>query len=46
MNKELDIKFIKFLLNLKALNYLRNNNLIEEEIYEKSRMRLIKIAQS
>ena len=46
MNKELDVKFIKYLLNLKALNYLRRHNLIDEEVYEMSRVQIEKIAQS
>ena len=43
---ELQIKFIKYLLNLKALNYLRKENLIDDKTYEKSRVQLEKIAQS
>lgn len=46
MNKELSIKFIQYLLNLKALNYLKDNKLIDEEVYRKSRVQIEKIAQS
>lgn len=30
--RELDVKFIKFLLNLKAINYLKNKKIIDEDI--------------
>lgn len=46
MQSELNIKFIQYLLNLKALNYLKENNLIEHKVYEKARVRLEKIVQS
>lgn len=44
--RELDVKFIKFLLNLKAINYLKNKKIIDEDTYEKSRVKIEKIAQS
>ena len=44
--RELDVKFIKFLLNLKAINYLKNKKIIDKDTYEKSRVQIEKIAQS
>ena len=44
--RELDVKFIKFLLNLKAINYLKNKKIIDEDTYEKSRVQIENIAQS
>ena len=44
--RELDVKFIKFLLNLKAIKYLKNKKIIDEDTYEKSRVQIEKIAQS
>lgn len=44
--RELDVKFIKFLLNLKAINYLKNKKIIDEDTYDKSRVQIEKIAQS
>ena len=44
--RELDVKLIKFLLNLKAINYLKNKKIIDEDTYEKLRVKIEKIAQS
>jgi hypothetical protein len=45
MNVNIDLKFVKYLMNLKVLNYLKENNLINEEIYKKSIVQIEKFAQ-
>lgn len=44
-NVNIDLKFVKYLMNLKVLNYLKENNLINEEIYKKSIVQIEKFAQ-
>jgi len=46
LNDKIDLKFIKYLLNLKALNYLKEINLINNETYKKSIVQIKEIAQS
>lgn len=46
MSTYFDIKFIHYLLNLKILNYLKENNHIDAETYKKSIVEIEKIAQS
>ena len=45
MNSQIDIKYIQYLLNLKALNYLKQKNLIDDKTYGKSIVQIQKIAQ-
>ena len=45
MNVNIDLKFVKYLMNLKVLNYLKENNLTNEEIYKKSIVQIEKFAQ-
>lgn len=46
MNVYMELRFLKYLMNIKALNYLKNNNFINNEVYKKSIMRIEEIAQS
>lgn len=46
MNTMIELKFIKYLMNLKALNYLKENNMIDSKTYEKSILQLKEIAHS
>lgn len=46
MNIYIELKFLKYLMNLKALNYLKSNNLINQETYKKSIVQIEEIAQS
>lgn len=46
MNTVIEIKFIKYLLNLKALNHLREQGMINSDIYKKSILRISEIAHS
>lgn len=46
MNIYIELKFLKYLMNVKALNYLKENNLINKETYKKSIVQIEKIAQS
>ncbi len=46
MNTIIELKFIKYLMNLKALNYLKESKLIDSNTYEKSILQIREIAQS
>ncbi len=46
MNTVIELKFIKYLMNLKALNYLKENKMIDSKTYEKSILQIREIAQS
>lgn len=46
MNTIIELKFIKYLMNLKALNYLKENKMIDSNTYDKSILQIRKIAQS
>lgn len=46
MNTIIELKFIKYLMNLKALNYLKENKMIDSNTYDKSILQIREIAQS